>query len=176
MSDDRDQLNIQTEINKVIQARNALLSRQSAGLQGQVQIARELCKALKCEGLEGMEGRLQSIRDEMSNASDKAEELSGGMQNTSKFAGAASKGAKTLNSGLVTAGVAVGTLVAGMKGFVDGIKGGIAQLMMIPKVAVGIVKSFTNITSGVMGVSWQSSRVRYLRLHMKASNGGPQGR
>ena len=151
MSDDRDQLNIQTEINKVIQARNALLSRQSAGLQGQVQIARELCKALKCEGLEGMEGRLQSIRDEMSNASDKAEELSGGMQNTSKFAGAASKGAKTLNSGLVTAGVAVGTLVAGMKGFVDGIKGGIAQLMMIPKVAVGIVKSFTNIASGVLG-------------------------
>ena len=170
-SEDRDQLNIQTEINKVIQARNALLSKQSASLQSQALIARELCNALKCKDLEGMEDRLGSIRDGLSGAASKAEDMAGGMQNTSKFASTASKGAKTLSSGLVTAAAAMGALVAGAKGFVDGVKGGIAQLMMIPKVAGGIVKSFANIASGVLGMVGKISSTLFKAAYEQAVEG-----
>lgn len=75
MADDLgSQLGIQNEINKVLVAREAIMKRNANLLQGQAQLAKELCNALRCENLDGMEERLQGIRDAMEDASNAANE------------------------------------------------------------------------------------------------------
>ncbi len=75
MADDLGtQLGIQNEINKVLVAREAIMKRNASLLQGQAQLAKELCNALRCENLDGIEERLQGIRDAMEDAAGAAEE------------------------------------------------------------------------------------------------------
>lgn len=74
MADDLGtQLGIQNEINKVLVAREAIMKRNASLLQGQAQLAKELCNALRCENLDGIEERLQGIRDAMEDAADAAQ-------------------------------------------------------------------------------------------------------
>ncbi len=57
---DAGNLKIQQEINKVLQARTALLASNQKALAGQVQTAINLCKALECEGLDEIEASMQN--------------------------------------------------------------------------------------------------------------------
>jgi hypothetical protein len=68
------QLGIQNEINKVLVAREAIMKRNASLLQGQAQLAKELCNALRCENLDGIEERLQGIRNAMEDAANAAED------------------------------------------------------------------------------------------------------
>jgi len=75
------QLDIQNQINKVLQARTAILKNQAKFLSAQTQTAVEMCNALDCEGLDGMKERLSEIQAGLSEASDEAAALEGSAQN-----------------------------------------------------------------------------------------------
>ena len=67
-----NQLQIQQQINKILQDREAMLQRQSTSISGQVKLAMELCKALECRDLEGMEDRLGGIQQTLREVADEA--------------------------------------------------------------------------------------------------------
>ena len=73
------QLDLQVQINKVLQDRQAILKAQEKALSSQVQIAVDMCKALKCEELDKVEERLKTTRDAMAAAAEEAARLGGGL-------------------------------------------------------------------------------------------------
>jgi len=133
------QLDLQLQINQVLLERQALLKAQEKSLSGQVQIAIELCKALKCEGLDEMESRLKGITDALNETSNTA----GGM-------GAAVQGA--MNQGTNSAGL-FGSAVKKSTDMMSSAKGAALGL------GVGLVKGFasaieivTNLGSALGGI------------------------
>ena len=142
MADDLGtQLDLQNQINAAISARAGLLRKQSAFLEGQVLIARELCSAMRCENLEGMEDRLGEIRSSMEQAANEAERLPSTFNESTKAAGG-------------TAGAIVKTTVAAgaLSGIMNGVK---KSFLAVKAVAVGIFDAFKagfNIVSGVTGL------------------------
>lgn len=81
------QLDLQMQINKVLQDRQAVLKAQEKALSGQVQLAVDMCKALKCEGLDDIEARLKTTREAMAKAAEEAARLKGNLEDV-KGAGA----------------------------------------------------------------------------------------
>lgn len=74
------QLDIESQINKVLQARTAILQNQSKFLSNQTQMAMEMCNALDCEGLDGMKDRLDELQNGLSEAAEEAKRLEGSAQ------------------------------------------------------------------------------------------------
>jgi hypothetical protein len=73
MADDKTkeaqaQLSLEMQINQVLQSRMAVLKAQEKALSGQVALAVDLCKALKCEQLDDIEARLNTSRQAMEDA------------------------------------------------------------------------------------------------------------
>ena len=142
MADDLGtQLDLQNQINAAISARAGLLRKQSAFLEGQVLIARELCFAMKCENLEGMEDRLGQIKSSMEQAANEAERLPSTLNESTK----AAKG---------TAGALVKTTVAAgaLSGLMNGVK---KSFLAVKAAAVGIFDAFKagfNIVSAGAGL------------------------
>ena len=131
MADDLgNQLDLQNQINAAIQARAGLLRKQSAFLEGQVLIARELCNALKCEQLEGMDDRLGQIRNSMEQAANEAERLPGTLDEGTK---SADEVGKSLTK--------VGTVTGGLVGAVNAFRG---ALLSVKAAAIGIFDVFKN--------------------------------
>lgn len=91
-SEDAGNLDVQKGINEAIAARTALLSKQTDIIKGQVQLAVELCKALKCEDLDSITSRTQEISNALSASQKEAKGLEGSLTSTS---GAAQKAAKS---------------------------------------------------------------------------------
>lgn len=73
------QLQFQQEINKVLQARMGIFAAQEKALSSQVQLAVDMCKALKCEELDKVEDRLKGSREAMEAAAREAARLKGGL-------------------------------------------------------------------------------------------------
>ena len=73
MADDLNkQLQIQQQINAVLATRSKVLDAQAGLIAGQAQMAKELCKAMDCADLDGMEERIGAIRAGMKAAADEA--------------------------------------------------------------------------------------------------------
>ena len=142
MADDLGaQLELQNQINAAISARAGLLRKQSAFLEGQVLIARELCNAMKCENLDGMEDRLGEIRSSMEQAANEAERLPSTFSESTKAAGG-------------TAGALAKTTVAAgaLSGMMNGVK---KSFLAVKAVGVGIFDAFKagfNVVSAVTGL------------------------
>jgi hypothetical protein len=73
------QADLQAQINKVLESRNAILAAQQKALSTQVQLAVDMCKALKCEELDKVEERLKTTRDAMTAAATEAGKLKNGL-------------------------------------------------------------------------------------------------
>ena len=86
-------LDVQKSINDAIAARTALLSKQTDIMKGQVQLAVELCKAMKCEELEGVSARVQEISTSIGAAQKEAQNLQGKLTGVSGAAQNAAGGA-----------------------------------------------------------------------------------
>ena len=106
-SESSGNLDVQKGINEAIAARTALLSKQTDIMKGQVQLAVELCKALKCEDLDGVASRVQEIssslaasQKEAENFANKMKGASGAIGNASKKMGAADTNAASMNKRL----------------------------------------------------------------------------
>jgi hypothetical protein len=139
------QLQINQQINKALADRSKQLDAMSKQMSGQAQLAKELCAAMDCQDLDGLEDRLGSINASLSEAADQAGKAGAGMD---KMASDGSKGGDKLGGSLgnilskITPmkGAAVG---AGL-GFIKGFKGvgGMLKMVMggIKGVASGIAK------------------------------------
>ena len=77
--DQQTQADINAQINKLLADRTAILSLQEKLLSNQVQLAVDLCRALKCDQLDEIEARLKTVRGEMEKAAEKAKEFGGNM-------------------------------------------------------------------------------------------------
>ncbi|NBO66360.1 MAG: hypothetical protein EBU88_16205, partial [Acidobacteria bacterium] len=75
--DTQGQLTLQLQINKVLQERQTILNAQQQTLSAQVQLAVDMCKALKCEGLDDIEARLKTTRQAMDEAAAAAGRFGG---------------------------------------------------------------------------------------------------
>jgi hypothetical protein len=135
------QLDLQMQINKVLQDRQAVLKAQEKALSNQVQLAVDMCKALKCEGLDDIEERLNSARDAMTKAAEEAGRLKGGLDDVkekgvdsaNKIAGGFSKLRDSINSNKVS-----------IAGFALGLVRGFGS-------AIQSTKNFVSITLGAIG-------------------------
>ena len=145
------QLDLQVQINKVLQDRQAILKAQEKALSSQVQLAVDMCKALKCEELDKIEERLNSTREAMASAADEAGRLKGSLDDVG---GAGARSAETATSGMrslldrmnastgASVGLKVGLLRMGGVGFqvFKNILGAAGDLVMtLGRVGFGIV-------------------------------------
>ncbi len=174
MADDnkeaQSQLDIQNQINKVLQSRTAILKNQSKFLTAQSQLAAEMCNALDCEGLEGMQDRLNDIQQGLEEAGDEAERLATSAQNAgSSINKMASGGAKKggllskafspmggmfagLGVGIMSAFKGATNMVGGFiktAGRITGIIGSIGKsLLMLP---FSLLNNLTSFAAGAGG-------------------------
>jgi hypothetical protein len=116
------QLDLQLQINKVLQDRQAVLKAQEKALSDQVQLAVDMCKALKCEGLDDIEARLKTTREAMAAAAEEANRAGGaltevGAKGAAAF-GRASEATKSLSREMkVGKGIAAGFALGLIRGF-----------------------------------------------------------
>ena len=73
------QLQINQQINKVLADRSKQLSQLSAQITTQAQLQKELCKAMECRDLDGLEDRMGGISASLSNAADEASKAGGAL-------------------------------------------------------------------------------------------------
>lgn len=85
------QFDLEQQINKVLQDRQTILKAQEKALSGQVQLAVDLCKALKCEQLDEIESKLKTAREEMQKAAEDATRMGGSMGDAGKKAAEAAE-------------------------------------------------------------------------------------
>ncbi|MBP04476.1 MAG: hypothetical protein CMA72_06810 [Euryarchaeota archaeon] len=150
MADDLGtQLGIQNEINKVLVAREAIMKRNASLLQGQAQLAKELCNALRCENLDGMDDRLRGINDAMEDAANAAQNAGNNFNSTTEEIGqmvdeldSASTSTKALTAasqGLKAVGSAFKVVGGSIMGAFS------AAFNAVSAVAAGIGKAFSAI-------------------------------
>ena len=132
-----DQLSVQQQINKVIAQRQALMAGQTKTLGTQVRMAAELCKALDCQQLEGMNDRLTEIQSGLSEAADEAERAGGALEG---MAGSGS-GAASVFEKIGKSATKVGLLAGALGGIKSALSGGMKMVMGFGKGIFGLAKS-----------------------------------
>ena len=154
MADLGRQLELQRQINKALVDRQALLEKNAQSLTKQANLAKEVCKALQCKDLEGMERRLGQINNQLRQVSNHAEKGADGMQNmTERAKEAESAFEKVHKKGLLIAG-GIGALkgaVGVFKNFVGLLKGGIRLAGTFAKGIWGIGKAIISIPFRILG-------------------------
>jgi len=138
------QLGIQSEINKVLVAREAIMKRNASLLQGQAQLAKELCNALRCENLDGMEERLKGIRDAMEDASNAAREASGEFDDLNDELGKMVDGLDDASSSSKKLGKSLdvlGGIASGFKLVAGSITGAFSAVFNVVRGVTGLVSS-----------------------------------
>jgi hypothetical protein len=133
------QLDLQMQINQVLQDRMKVFKAQEKALSGQVQMAVDLCKALKCDELDKIEERLKTARDAMQEAADQAAELGDSLEDAadkgSEGAGRTQTMFEKLKEKLTAVnGAAVGAGLGLAQGFGSAIQ------------------TATNLTTGIFGI------------------------
>jgi phage-related protein len=152
MADLNEQLRLQTELNKVIAQRQALIDKQSASLRQQAQISKEICKALECGSLEDGIKKSRDFGSSLDQAAEKAEKASQknqGFADSIKQSGENAKGAtsrfKRLFKAISNNAVKIGFTLGLMKGFGNAFKS-------ITNLGKGLVRGFMAITRGAFNL------------------------
>ena len=170
------QLDIEGQINAALKKRTELIKAQNKYLTGQVQIAMEMCNAMNCEGLDGMQDRLSEIQDGMKAAAEDAKKLedasAGAGSAMKKAAGGAAKKGGMLSKvfspmGGMFAGLGVGMMSA-FKGATNMVGGFLSSAMRIPGIIGNVGKALitlpfsllNNLTSLAAGAGGGVSALR----------------
>lgn len=74
------QLQLQQQINSVLAARSKQFEAQQKLMSGQAQLAKELCNAMECKELDGLEDRIGNINNAFSSAATQAEKAGKSME------------------------------------------------------------------------------------------------
>lgn len=150
------QFDLQVQINQVLQSRIGILKAQEKALSGQVQMAMDLCKALKCEQLDEIEARLKTARDEMQRAAEDAAALRTSLD---EAAAAGADGAdnttgamKRLRSGIDEVdGAAVGAALGIVRGFGSAFQ----TVTNLASGLGGILGTFGRLGKAIIGLPFQ---------------------
>ena len=170
------QLDIEGQINAALKKRTELIKAQNKYLTGQVQIAMEMCNAMNCEGLEGMQDRLSEIQDGMKSAADDAKKLessaAGAGAAMQKAAGDSAKKGGLLSKvfspmGGMFAGLGVG-IVSAFKGAKNMLGGFLSSMTRLPGIIGNVGKALitlpfsllNNLTSLAAGAGGGVSALR----------------
>lgn len=157
MADDKKdlagQLEIQNEINKVLKQRAAILQNQTKYLSAQTQIAIELCKALECKDLDGMQDRLAEIKKGLEGAAEEAKRLEGGAQSAGEAISGASKNTKKLKKELDPV---IGALIGLGKGLKDAFSGGVDAIKDVLNISKEVIGTIGNMTLALLAVPFKS--------------------
>jgi len=159
MADEKEtqaQFDLHVQINKVLQDRQGLLKAQEKALSNQVQIAVDLCKALKCEQLDDIEKRLGGVQEELKKAAEEASRMGDdletaaerGVTGSSRLAGALKKASEHVNA---TTGAVAGLGV----GIVNAFSGGFQTLMNFGSGIVGVLSSFGRLGKAIFALPFR---------------------
>ena len=149
----QNQLQINEAINKAIAARSAMLSKQQAQLSAQTQLAAELCKAMECRDLEGLEERINGINEAFQSAADAAEEAGSRQADASKKATEGLENNRKSAGGLLDKlGGMGGTALAAGAGFLKGFSGVGGMLKMVMGGITGIVGGLLNVGKSILSI------------------------
>ena len=166
------QLQINQQINKVLAERSKQLDAMASQIGGQAKLAKELCKAMECKELEGLDERIDEITNSLNEASAAAEEAGANMAGMGSAAESAGKGGSGTLGDMLSAitpmkaaavGAGTGFMKAfkglpGMMGMVTGglksVVGGLfsvgKSILSIPfKILGGFVSAAAKTTGGV---------------------------
>lgn len=150
------QLQLNQQINKVLAERAKLISSATGQLSSQAKMAKELCSAMECRDLEGLEERIENISDAMNDAADSAaaagEAMNGLGESGKKSAGGlGSAFGGVLDKITPMKGAAVG---AGM-GFLKGFGGVTGMLGMIGGGLKSVVGGLMKVGKSVLAVPFK---------------------
>jgi hypothetical protein len=153
------QLGIQQQINKLLADRAKMIDTATSSLSAQTQVAVELCKALNCEDLAGIEDRLAGITDGLGAAAGAAGDYGEASQTATdqaseggdKAGGAMSKLSEHLTAAK-GAGIGAGVgIVSGLSGAVDQAKAAAAGIKAVSGALGGVGKSILMMPFKMMG-------------------------
>lgn len=158
---DQSQLDLELQINKAIQARQALMNTQKSLLVDQIAFAQELCRALECKELDGYNERLKETKAGLLEASQATDQTSESSQNLTKSMKKSGKGMSVFK------GVAVGAAVA--------IKNAFGMAFSVIKGVGGFVKNslvgaFKMVKFAMTG--WSKMLGNIAQKGMEAANAG----
>ena len=135
---DKNQLDIETQINAAIRDRAALMEQQKRQLSNQIALAQELCRALECKELEGYNERMQATREGLLQAAEASDQATESTQNMGVAMQKSSKKAGLLKGAAVGAAVAIKN-VFGMA---------VKVVKSLGSALIGIVKGGFNLVRG----------------------------
>ena len=124
------QLKIHQQINDLLKERHNLLLDQVDVLSAQARVAKEVCGAIDCENLEGMEERLTNVSEGLGGVKERTEEMNEALE---EGAGHAEELSTNMSA------VQKAALAGGVAGFIGGLKSGFS----------GVVSIVKNVFSGV---------------------------
>lgn len=156
MADEKEtqaQFDLQVQINKVLQDRQSILKAQEKALSNQVQLAADLCKALKCEQLDDMEKRLGGVQEELKKAAESAAKMGQdletaadrGVSGSNRLSGALKKASSYVNS-------ATGAVVGLGAGILSAFSGGFETIRNFGTSILGVVRSFGKLGMTILGL------------------------
>jgi len=153
------QLQLNQQINKVLAERAKLISDQSSQLTSQARMAKEMCSAMECRGLEGLEERIENISTAMNDAADSAAAAGEAMNSLGDSGKKSAGGLGSAFGGVLDKitpmkGAALGAGMGFMKGF-GGVSGMIGMIGGGLKSVVGglmnVGKSIVSIPFKILG-------------------------
>lgn len=150
------QLDLQNQITQVLQSRLGILKAQEKALTNQVQLAVDMCKALKCEELEDISDRLENMRKEMEKAAQSATDMGTqiedaaeeGVKSTEQLSSGFNKIAEEVDAGNgAIAGFAVGLL--------RGLGSAFQTITNLATATTGLVGTFFNLGTALLSVPFK---------------------
>ena len=150
------QLQINQQINQVLADRSKQMSAMGTQLTNQTKIAIELCKALNCEDLAGVNDRLTEIKQGFEDAAAAAEEAA----NASSELG--DRGTKGLDNARESSGGFLDSLsgvkaaaIAGGAGFMKAFSGGIGMFKMLAGGVSSVVGNIFSLGTAILSVPFK---------------------
>ena len=142
------QLSIQQQINKVLQQRQQMLQSQAKTLGSQAKLAAELCKALECKDLEGLEARIKGINDTLGQAADSAEQAGQSMGSMSDATEKTSEKVESLSTKIQQFAVGIGLV----KGLQQAFSGTVKTMTGFGKGVMSIVGSIWKLSMAILSI------------------------
>ena len=145
-----NQLKIQQQINSVLAKRQKMLLDQVQTLGAQAKMAKEVCNALECKQLDGMERRLKKIEGGLKEVKTRTDELNDSLDETSKNANRASKGFFNMSNAIKGA-----ALVGFAGGVVSAFKGAFSIISNTIKAVVTLVGAVAKLSKTILSIPFQ---------------------
>ena len=166
----QNQLQINQQINKVLADRSAQMSAMQKQLTAQTQMAAELCRAMECKDLEGLQDRIDGLNQSFQAAADGAQELGSAQTAASQEMADGLDSAREKSGGLLDKISAVKAgAIAGGAGFMKAFSGVGGMMKMIGGGLMSVVGNLFSVGKAIFAVPF---KMLGGLVSMAASGGG----